>query len=184
MRDLDPAFGHWLAGFIDGEGSFNIKREGAARGRRGGWSTTFSLAVRDDEWATLEAIRAATGLGAIRAKRSAAGSWPQVSWEVAQTRDQAQLIELLAAHPLRAKKRHDLAVWAKAVAYRQRMPRGRGRGWREGLHSAANFASLQALRRELDAVRAYSPNGALPTLLPPEPEAQTTLDDLWEYDEP
>ena len=107
--DLDPAFGHWLAGFIDGEGSFGIRREGAARGRRGGWSTSFSLAVRADERPTLEAIRAATGLGAIRAKRSVApGAHPQACWEVAGLLDQARLIELLAAHPLRAKKRHDL----------------------------------------------------------------------------
>jgi len=178
MAELDPAFGHWLAGFIDGEGSFNIRRDGARRRRRA-WSTSFILTVRDDELPTLEAICAATGLGTIHAKRPALGANPQVSWEVERLRDQLALVELLAAHPLRAKKRHDLAVWAKAVSYRQHMPKGNGRGWRGELATTANYQRFKELRAELDAVRAYVPNGAPAPTPEPEPEAQTTLDDLW-----
>jgi hypothetical protein len=108
---LGDADGHALAGFLDAEGCFQIRPNN--RGRT--WSCHMSVAVRDDDADLLADLCRVTGLGRISAKRAQATSRPQVRWSVASKRECAELVRILREHPLRARKRRDFEIWARAV---------------------------------------------------------------------
>jgi hypothetical protein len=59
---MDAAFGNWLAGFIDGEGSFTIQ---SARADMPQFYTRFQIRLRADDRPILEEIRAQLGVGAL-----------------------------------------------------------------------------------------------------------------------
>lgn len=102
------AFLNWLAGFIDGEGSFQIKKNGELR---------FSLALRHDDVAILEEIARRTGLGKVAYRQSCLTrtSKPQSRWEIWRRADAVALCDILRKHPLRAKKARDFEIWAEGV---------------------------------------------------------------------
>jgi hypothetical protein len=150
VHDIDPSFGHWLAGFIDGEGSFSMPS-----GARG-CAPRFALELRDDDQAILEEIAHRTGIGRTyrRAKRDNAQS--QASWQVFTMRDVARLVELLDTYPLRAKKRRDYEIWKEAV--RAQLMNGGTRN--SGFRTIAYQRKMQELNRRLAAVRAYDESTA------------------------
>jgi hypothetical protein len=108
---LSAADSHALAGFLDAEGCFQI------RPNNGGhtWSCHMTVAVRDDDGDLLTDLCRVTGLGRIHAKRAQGTSRPQVSWSVASKRECAELVRTLRGFPLRARKRRDFEIWARAV---------------------------------------------------------------------
>lgn len=150
-RELDPAFGHWLAGFIAGEGCFRIHRS------KGGtyYSAAFSLKLRDDDRPILEELQAKTGLGTITQDRVRSGrSHPCAEWVIQSRADALELVELLDSFPLRAKKAADYVVWREAVALWATMPRGnRWRGHRD-------WSPMIELKRQLSEARSYPSGGA------------------------
>lgn len=107
--DLDSAFGHWLAGFIDGEGCFLLYRN------HGSWDCRFELALRDDDADILHEVYQRIGLGRIAAKPAYRTSKPQVTWQIKKQEECVGLIEVLDRFPLRAKKQRDYAIWREAV---------------------------------------------------------------------
>jgi LAGLIDADG endonuclease len=109
---VDEAFLNWLAGFIDGEGSFGIYPSGRAM------ATRFTLSLRDDDAAILQEIVQRTGIGHLVRRRRIGSSRPQTKWIVYGAEDQVKLVEILDAHPLRAKKLRDYEVWRRAVIVR------------------------------------------------------------------
>jgi hypothetical protein len=111
---VDDAFGHWLAGFIDGEGCFWIRRD------KSSWTVRFRLVLRYDDRPVLAEIARVTGLGLLRDRDHSPGN-PQSGWEVHRKADQLMLVELLDLYPLRSKKARDYALWRKAVLYRATM---------------------------------------------------------------
>lgn len=133
MPDVDPAFGHWFAGFIDGEGCFQILRRTAARHgyRPTGYRCRFVMSLRADDGAMLEEIQARTGLGVIyrRVARARPADAPQWRFEVNTKRSCIAFVRLLDRYPLRAKKAYDYALWRQAVLEWQMITqRGPGRG--------------------------------------------------------
>lgn len=108
----DEPFLHWLAGFIDGEGTFYIRRNPA-----GNYHCSFRLTVRDDDNAIMEEIRDRVGIGTIQwvPKRTANNGNPQTCWSVNAKAECLRLVDVLDAHPLRAKKSRDYAIWRTAV---------------------------------------------------------------------
>jgi hypothetical protein len=109
---MDDAFGHWLAGFVDGEGCFAVVPQ------NGGYGCRLTVQVRADDGAVLEEICARTGLGMVTtvSRAAAAGVNPQVAWLVRAKADCQAAVLLFERYPLRAKKARDFAIWREAVA--------------------------------------------------------------------
>ena len=107
--EIDPTFGHWLAGFIAGEGCFTITAEGRY------WRLAFVINLRDDDADILREIQSRLGFGQLYPKKAKGASQPQMSWQV-QTLDEClQLIYVLDQFSLRARKAKDYHIWRRAV---------------------------------------------------------------------
>ncbi|MBO0712803.1 MAG: LAGLIDADG family homing endonuclease, partial [Acetobacteraceae bacterium] len=149
----DEAFGHYLAGLIDGEGSFCIYV------RDGNCQVSFRIFMRDDDLPILEEIRTRTGIGEIRRQsdRSSHGvvRRPQAVWVVLTRSDTAKLVRILEAYPLRAKKRRDFEIWRRAVRIAGALKPGDMRSWQR---QTAKF-QLRQLERELKEAHRYHPEG-------------------------
>jgi hypothetical protein len=110
-QGLSSGDGHALAGFVDAEGCFQIRPNN--RGRT--WSCRMSLALRLDDADVLTDLCRVTGLGRISMKSAQGTSQPQACWNVGSKRECAELTRILRTFPLRARKRHDFEIWARAV---------------------------------------------------------------------
>jgi hypothetical protein len=108
---LADADAHALAGFLDAEGCFQIRPNNHGRT----WSCDMTVAVRDDDADLLTDLCRVTGLGRVGAKPAQGRSRPQARWTIASKRECAELARILRAFPLRARKRRDFAIWARAV---------------------------------------------------------------------
>jgi hypothetical protein len=156
---MDDAFGHWLAGFIDGEGSFNIDRNGPR------FCCMFRLVVRADDEAVIREIADRAGFGQVyyrrRQKAASENEHGAIGWQVRTKADCHALVELLDRFPLRAKKARDYDVWRAAVAEWAtiRYPRAR---------MAQDWSRMAALKAALEGGRRY--DGEAEVELPPSPQ--------------
>lgn len=147
--EVPDDFGHWLAGFLDGEGTFAITQTS----KDGTWRMVCQVLLRRDDQPILEEIRTRTGLGRVRTRNhftGLPGSKPQCIWVVARKDDVLRLVQILDAHPLRAKKARDYAIWREAVLYWNTLPhihRNRRHDW----------GPIPGLQARLRAIRAYEP---------------------------
>jgi LAGLIDADG DNA endonuclease family protein len=119
-QGLSPTDGHALAGFVDAEGSFAIQ----LNNRGCTWACSMSLAVRLDDGDVLTDLARSTGLGRLHTKRAYRTARPQAVWSIASKRECAQLARILRRFPLRARKRLDLEIWARAVDRWSTRPHG------------------------------------------------------------
>jgi hypothetical protein len=150
---IDDAFGHWLAGFIDGEGSFTIT---AGRGR-GSAVCALSLGLRDDDRPILDDIACTTGLGRVFNHHRSGTSRPRAVWKVYSRPDCAALVNLLDRYPLRAKKARDYAIWREAVGvWTAVIYRGPG----APALNRPTWDRMAVLREEIRKVRIYTEHGA------------------------
>ncbi len=177
---MDKAFGNWLAGFIDGEGCFSISvpdkiRTGKSVPRRP--SVRFDISVRMDDAAILREIHKRLGIGKIIVRparyASMAAGKPQIVWRVGKRAECLQLAELLEAHPLRAKKKRDFAIWRIALddLLAHPLPYGKKRGSRAD--DDAYVERMDSYRLALKEIRQYE--GEEPELPQRETERQLRL---------
>ncbi len=138
---IDAAFGHWLAGFTDGEGHFALY----ARQRPGAktWLVTaaFIIALREDDKKILDDIRRRLGVGTVRRRLQNRGTGKgycrQAFYCCSNPRDLFNVVvPVFRRHRLRAKKSRDFAIWvdgvARIVEVRDRPGPGNGHGrWRQ-----------------------------------------------------
>lgn len=145
--DVPPDFGHWLAGFIDGEGYFGINR-----GRNKGcpaisYRPIFKVALRGDDRAILVEIVERTGIGRVNDDPRGDGLNPQSQWTVSGKANCVQLAALLDRYPLRAKKARDFAIWREAVAEWQAL--------RQWGRQPADWSRIAPLRDALMGLRDF-----------------------------
>jgi hypothetical protein len=140
---VTPADGGFLAGFIEGEGSFNITKQARNTNHR----CHMSLTVRDDDTELLALLASATGIGRIAQRSAYRNSRPQSCWTVVAKSDCMRLVELLTAHPLRGRKARDFSVWSAAVHWwiGKDVTRSQRRDW----------TTMRQLKIDLTAVRRY-----------------------------
>jgi hypothetical protein len=140
---MDNSFGHWLAGFVDGEGSFLITKFGSS----GRVHCSFRIALHYKDAPILREIAERTGLGRITMQKCPSQKSAGVQWTVGRKAECLALVELFEKYPLRAKKRRDFEIWARAVRLHNEMSQG-------NQHTTPNdYSEMGALRRELRAGR-------------------------------
>lgn len=146
---IGDGFGHWLAGFVDGEGSFKIQ----VRNNGKTHTPVFSLVLRGDDGAIIEKIRRLARAGVVYRYHYAVRPQdryrrgPRVEWHVVGKRDVLKLVELFDRYPLRSKKQRDYATWRHAVLLWANRKGHRGSGSRQA-HPVQ--AELARLKRELE----------------------------------
>jgi len=151
--DVSADLGHWLAGFIDGEGSFIIARYKQKGGAIRHCSPRFHLGLRDDDSAIIQEINERLGFGAIVRQRPL---WddrygnrhnPVTFFQLNSYVDCMKLVKFLDKYPLRAKKAKSYAIWRLAVLEKMKGPK-------------QDKAYLLRLRDELMAANRYKGNPA------------------------
>ena len=144
----DP-FGHWLAGFVDGEGCFyfSVTSDGSCR-------PVFRLKVRLDDKDVLNRARDWSGVGVVVEIHNEKLPNPQCEWIVRKKRHVLKLVEIFTAYPLRAKKAKDFEIWAKAVNVWIDI-RAISAGYHRGTIRDPRQKTLLLLRSELKECRRY-----------------------------
>lgn len=138
-------FGHWFAGFTDGEGCFDIHPVGDA------YICRFVIGLRADDLPVLERCRSTLGLGDIRISSSTGGQRPQARWSVTRKAETAALVTVFERFPLQAKKQRDFLTWAEAVRFWMTVTARRAHDW----------TPMTSLHLQLRAGRAYEPFSGL-----------------------
>lgn len=146
---VDEAFGHWLAGFVDGEGCFTIGRNG-----RGGRWCSLRIALRADDEPILRTIHEQTGLGNVWIQEPPSHKLPTACWSVTDKAGCAALVEMFERYPLRAKKRRDFETWARAVSVWCQMSM-KGNGNQHTGMKPLDYSEMNRLDEELRAGRRF-----------------------------
>lgn len=143
---IDPAFGNWIAGFTDGEGSFNITRSDQR------FKCMFSIKLRRDDKSILQEIQSQLDVGRIVMLAGRKTSKPQAGFQVDSKHDCVVIKNLFQKFPLRAKKSTDFKIWSAAVEYwitcRQRHDG-------IGLFRSADWSIMADLKEQLESSRKY-----------------------------
>jgi len=143
---IDDAFGYWLAGFVDGEGCFVIKREPGG----GRYACNFKLALRLDDASIIRDIYQRTGIGQIYLGKPRGNTQASIRWMVTNKHDCLRLIGLLQRFPLRSKKQRDFQLWVRAVTE-----------W-VGHKHGESWTVMAWLHDRLQAIRAFESTGEIP----------------------
>lgn len=143
---MDNDFGHWLAGLIDGEGTFLIaKHKGRNKEGRPLFNPLMLVRLRNDDHDVLAQVQKITGIGTLNTYSTKTS--PQSAWQVASKTDVRKLVSILDDHPLRTKKKRDYEIWKRAVdAY---------------LRDGGLSPHLAQLKSDLEAVRKHPSAGGL-----------------------
>jgi len=167
-------FGHWLSGFVDGEGMFLLK-----------WHTCrdyqipvagFEIHLRLDDRSILEEIRDFLGVGTFydRPERihgpEKTRSKPQLCYRVNITKHLAKVVvPNFERYPLRAKKRNDFAIWKQGVAllYRVWKRPMQSAGYRKGTTRRWSVAQLDEFESLMMALREQRKFEASTPVIPP-----------------
>jgi hypothetical protein len=140
--EIDDAFGHWFAGFADGEGCFRIKTT-----NQGTYQCRFSIGLRADDAPILREIHGRLGIGILI--HSGRTNIHQEQWrlEVNSKAHVRRLVDIFDRYPLRAKKAADFAIWREAVFLWCKVENGKRHDWHE-------LAALSTALREGRVYRA------------------------------
>lgn len=115
---IDPAFAHWMAGFIDGEGCFSVHKK-LVNGCET-YDCQFSIGLRaDDKPILIEMQRQLGGIGSMADRPARANDdrkgHAQARYCISSKADCQRLRAVLSTFPLRAKKARDFEVWCHAL---------------------------------------------------------------------
>lgn len=110
MQEIDSEFGHWFAGFTDGEGCFTIQPVSRY------FYCRFIIGLRSDDAPIIYEIHQKLSIGTIREKTSPSmQGYSQITFDVSSKSDCLVLRDLFQTYPLRAKKARDFSIWSEAL---------------------------------------------------------------------
>ena len=175
------AFGHYLSGLTDGEGHFNLSyrmfRTKLHPDPYWGTSPHFRIALRADDREVLDLAHAFFSCGLVGRRNRAAydlrhpNDCPQYYFGVSKVSDLARVvIPHFERYPLRAKKRHDFALWRQGIdlAYHVHQRRVQRRcGTRGGALSKWTSAEREQFVALADALKQQRCYQAPALVLPP-----------------
>jgi hypothetical protein len=173
--DIDrDAFGHWLSGFVDGEGCFQLRYSRVVSGNRKDVykapSAGFYIKLRADDTTTLLLIQRYWQAGTLKRQANGSSRSPNPSSCLAIHRIgilAGVLVPHFERYPLRSKKSRDFAIWKQAVAIwdevakRENQFRPRRRGDFQGRYARwqpADTERFLALYDQLRSTRGYDPS--------------------------
>lgn len=145
---VGPAFGHWLTGFVDGEGCFRIHKE------KGGdyYACHFQVKLRNDDAALLLECRERTGLGTVYVEIPTP-THPQAVWVVQDRAGCWGVAAIFDRYPLRSKKARDYRIWKEALQHWSLMRRGNR--W----HGPRDWTEMERLKLLMEDTRRYPEAG-------------------------
>jgi site-specific DNA-methyltransferase (adenine-specific) len=145
---IDPSFGHWFAGFTDGEGCFRIHKV-----RDGDYyETHFNIKLRRDDRKVLQTIQNTLGFGRIQDNKAEGNSEPTSSYIVDRKDDCLKLAEVFLRFPLRAKKQRDFYKWYEALLNWKYQKKGNR--W----HGKPDVSAMERNWQEMKEIRKYQEN--------------------------
>ena len=136
------AFGHWLSGFVDGEGHFGLTKQ---KGRP--YCAYFTIGLRADDGAILEQIQTFLECGKIDRERRRHNYRVFNTWDLV-----SRVTRQFDRFPLRAKKARDFNTWKIAVILIHEIHQRNPVRW-----SATDSERLAVFKRELKEGRAFVP---------------------------
>lgn len=113
---IPPSFGHWLAGLVDGEGSFNLNLA-VGRNSKSAIRPQFMINLRVDDAPVLMLVARVLRLGTITYRRHA-NHTPMACWRVSSLAECISLVAFFDRFPLRTRKKQDFVYWREAVLER------------------------------------------------------------------
>jgi hypothetical protein len=119
--DVDrEAFGHWLSGFVDGEGSFDLSVFRTGEHTRPSFHARLNITIRDDDADILRSIQSYFGCGRLtfhgNVRRRIPNANPVAKISIHRVPElMTAIIPHFERFPLRAKKRRDYAIWRQGV---------------------------------------------------------------------
>lgn len=119
---MDINFGNYLAGLIDGEGSFGLHEHRQHKHLKPMYYPRFNIHMRADDMPILLQVQEFLGVGKIYIHNNIDRN-PMVSYQIDNVKDLMKIIEVLDVCPLRAKKSQEYKIWRTCVLMKQK--RGR-----------------------------------------------------------
>ncbi len=165
-RNVQSLAGAYVAGFIDGEGSFSVSiGKHATLARRLEVRPEFEIEVRADDREVIERILVTVGCGRIYdCSYERYGWYPHVKYKVTSTREMEEILfPFLDHNPLQAKKAKSYKLFKEIVlAYRRK----------EHL-SDTGFEKILKRREQLRALGKKAKTFGLPNVRPTKFRART-----------
>ncbi len=112
-RDLPNGFGPWLAGFVDGEGNFDIHKQQRESGDY--YYCRFELSLRADDGGVLQMLQRVLG-GKVYYGLPGEGQNEKGRWEIVSREECLRLVDVFDRFPLQSKKARDFKIWREALA--------------------------------------------------------------------
>lgn len=164
--DIDrDSFGHWLSGFCDGEGCFDLNMSGRRKDGLRTPSGRFSIELRSDDLHTLKLIQSYLRCGGVYVRPFTRNGSDSINaiFRVQKIADTGILvIKHFDRHPLHSKKARDYEYWREAMLLAYNVSKrpspslgyaaGRAYKWME--HELHRFKYLMITMRE---TRKYRP---------------------------
>jgi hypothetical protein len=150
------AFGHYLAGLVDGEGCFVLRTNtrNGARGKSVVCWAAFNIALRADDYEILELTRSFLQCGHVYycpRKRNRENEKPTMVFSVTRNRELlSKVVQHFDRFPLRAKKAKAYDIWKEGAVFLMARNDGAPKKW-----SPEEFACFDAIRERLENQRAF-----------------------------
>ncbi len=133
----------WIAGFVDGEGSFHIDIYRFSKMRHGYQiRVVFAITLHKDDIKALEKIRNFFGFGNITIQRSTS-----VQYRVTSFQDCVKIMKFFEKNRLQAKKYFDFLLWSDCIKKMQAKKHLRLDGIKEIEHIRNKLNSTEPSKR-------------------------------------